>query len=111
MFKIARVPGISKRSFLDRQRVDKSRQLMQCYPRGPHEESDRPSTVLYLFCLAAFGSCGLADTDPPVNSQSSFQPLSPQEKFDYYVQHTFAMGDVLETSALAGIAQWRGSPL
>ena len=67
------------------------------------------SYICFVLLLSA--PAGLADTDPPVNSQSSFQPLSPQEKFDYYVQHTFAMGDVLETSALAGIAQWRDSPL
>ena|GEM_PF-3493877 len=40
---------------------------------------------------------------PPI--RSLLQTRSPQEKFDYYVEHTFATGDVLERSALAGIAQ------
>jgi len=50
---------------------------------------------------------GLAETDPLA---SSLQTLSRQEKFDYYVQHTFATRDLLERSALAGIAQWRDNP-
>ena len=66
------------------------------------------SCVCFVLMLSV--PAGLAETDPPGNSRSSFQPLSPQEKFDYYVQHTFAVGDVLERSALAGIAQWRDSP-
>ena len=78
MFKIARVPGISKRPCLDKQRVDRSRQLMQCYPRGPHEESDRPSSVLYLFLLLS-APAGLAETDPPANSQSSSNPESARK--------------------------------
>ena len=67
---------------------------------------------LSWFCLALvlLASVGLAEADPHVNSRLSFQPLSKQEKFDYFVQHTFAKEDILERSALAGIAQWRDSP-
>jgi hypothetical protein len=67
---------------------------------------------LSWLCLALvlLAPVGLAETDPRVNSQLSFQPLSKQEKFDYFVQHTFGTGDVFERSALAGIAQWRDSP-
>ena len=40
---------------------------------------------------------------------ASFQPLSRQEKFDSYLSSTFSL-QVLERSALAGIAQWRNNP-
>jgi len=74
------------------------------YLGRPHEEKYRTSTVLVLFRLGAFGAVGLAETDPPVNSPLSFQPLSRQEKFDYYVRQTFGPQDLMKRSALAGIA-------
>ena len=80
------------------------------YLGRPHEEKYRTSTVLVLFRLGAFGAVGLAETDPPVNSPLSFQPLSRQEKFDYYVRQTFGPQDLMKRSALAGIAQWHNHP-
>jgi hypothetical protein len=62
----------------------------------------------FCFALLLWAPVGLAEVGLP--ARVAFQPLSGQEKFDYYVQHTFAMGDFLERSALAGIAQWRDSP-
>jgi hypothetical protein len=62
----------------------------------------------FCFALLLWAPVGLAEVGLP--ARVAFQPLSGQEKFDYYVQHTFAMRDFLERSALAGIAQWRDSP-
>jgi hypothetical protein len=63
----------------------------------------------FCFALVLGAPVGFAETGLP-GARAAFQPLSGQEKFDYYVQHTFAVGDFLERSALAGIAQWRDSP-
>ena len=53
----------------------------------------------------------LAQTDlQGSNLQELFRPLSKQEKFDYYLRHTFSPQDLLKRSALAGIAQWRNHP-
>ena len=69
----------------------------------------RQLLCLWLTLLLS-ASVGFAETEPAGNSPLSFQPLSKGEKFDYYVQHTFGTKDVLERSALAGIAQWRDTP-
>jgi hypothetical protein len=52
----------------------------------------------------------LAQSGLQSDPQASSPPLSRQEKFDYYLRHSFSFQDVLERSALSGIAQWRNTP-
>lgn len=66
------------------------------------------SKVSLAFVISA--SVGFAETDLLGNKQATFQPFSRQEKFHFYLEHTYGPNDVLERSALAGIAQWRDSP-
>ena len=62
------------------------------------------------FLILLSSSVSLAQTDRQHDPLPSFQPLSRQENFDYYLSSTFSLQDVMERSALAGIAQWRNSP-
>lgn len=55
-------------------------------------------------------SAAFAETDFQSRPLAISQPLSVQEKFEYYLQNTYSIRDVLERSALAGIAQWRDNP-
>jgi hypothetical protein len=51
--------------------------------------------VFGWFRLLLSISVSLAQTDRQRQPQPSFQPLSPQQKFDYYISSTFSPQDVL----------------
>jgi hypothetical protein len=46
----------------------------------------------------------------PVTPPSSFTPLTPQGKFDYYVRKTYGLVAIGRSLSLAGINQWRDDP-
>jgi hypothetical protein len=67
-----------------------------------------------LWCLGflslGLSAAGFAEADVTGGPRVRSQPLSVQQKFDYYLRNTYSLRDVLERSTLAGIAQWRDNP-
>ena len=57
------------------------------------------------FAFILSSSVSLAQIDRQHDLRPFFQPLSRQEKFDYYLSTTFSLQDVLERSAPSMLGQ------